>query len=138
MPKPGPKKGTGGRPEVQVNWAAIDKLCALHAPANEIADYISLTESAVSYDTLDRRAKQVHKMTFAEYVKQKTNAHGKIRLRQAQMKVAVENLNPTMLIWLGKQYLGQKDQVEAIGNVTMHPFDGWETRRAKPNPPDAD
>lgn len=39
-------------------------------------------------------------------------AQGKISLRRAQFEAAVENKNPTMMIWLGKQYLDQKDRVE--------------------------
>jgi len=34
---------------------------------------------------------------------------GKVSLRRAQFRAAVENLNPTMLIWGGKQMLGQRD-----------------------------
>jgi len=33
-----------------------------------------------------------------------------IALRAAQMQVAVQDRNATILIWLGKQYLGQTDQ----------------------------
>ena len=36
----------------------------------------------------------------------------RIPLRRIQFKHAKNN--PTMAIWLGKQYLGQKDQVEAV------------------------
>jgi hypothetical protein len=32
----------------------------------------------------------------------------KIRLRRAQLRLAIDG-NVTMLIWLGKQYLGQSD-----------------------------
>ena len=34
----------------------------------------------------------------------------KIRLRRAQLDLAINGKNPTMLIWLGKQMLGQTDQ----------------------------
>lgn len=35
-------------------------------------------------------------------------ARGRVKLRRAQMEKALEG-NPTMLIWLGKQLLGQSD-----------------------------
>lgn len=35
---------------------------------------------------------------------------GKLKLRRAQFRKAVEDGNPTLLIWLGKQMLGQTDQ----------------------------
>lgn len=43
-------------------------------------------------------------------------------LRKAQLKAAVEERNPTMLIWLGKCYLGQKEpkkEVEHSGALTV-------------------
>ncbi len=110
MPKkPGPKKGEGGRPRKEIDWNDVDNLCRFHAPANEIADYISVTMFAISYDTLDRRAQEEHGMTFAEYVRQKSISFGKCRLRQLQWEAA-EKGNVTMLIWLGKQMLDQRDQ----------------------------
>jgi len=111
MAKPGPKKGEGGRPRKEVAWAQVDKLCQLHAPACEIADYLSVTDWPVSYNTLDRHAMEEHGVTFGEYVRQKTASFGKIKLRQLQWKTA-ESGNPTMLIWLGKQMLGQTDKVD--------------------------
>ena len=33
----------------------------------------------------------------------------KMKLSEAQVKTAIEDRNPTLLVWLGKQYLGQKD-----------------------------
>ena len=38
-------------------------------------------------------------------------------LRRQQFKAA-ENGNPTMLVWLGKQYLGQSDKQEIAASVT--------------------
>jgi len=33
----------------------------------------------------------------------------KMKLSEAQVKTAIEEHNPTLLVWLGKQYLDQKD-----------------------------
>ena len=33
----------------------------------------------------------------------------KMKLSEAQVKTAIEEHNPTLLVWLGKQYLNQKD-----------------------------
>ncbi|MGH8321600.1 MAG: hypothetical protein ACRESI_06570 [Gammaproteobacteria bacterium] len=44
-------------------------------------------------------------------------------LRRAQYANAVERMNPTMQIWLGKQYLGQKDQIEQrFGEIKEQPL----------------
>jgi len=39
---------------------------------------------------------------------------GRARLRLAQYATAIER-NPTLLIWLGKQFLGQRDKTEVTG-----------------------
>jgi hypothetical protein len=36
-------------------------------------------------------------------------AEGQRRIQKAQIDCAVEDRNPQMLIWLGKQYLGQRE-----------------------------
>lgn len=60
----------------------------------------------------------VSEPTFIEFIKryekardvfEKGKENGKASLRRMQLKAA-ENGNVTMLIWLGKQLLGQKDQ----------------------------
>ena len=47
-------------------------------------------------------------MSFDEYFAQKRGS-GKTSLRRAQW-LSAQKGNPTMLIWLGKQYLGQRDK----------------------------
>lgn len=109
MKKTRSPKNVGGRPRKEVDWKKIDALCALYAPANEIAEYLKHFDIEVSYDTLDRRAKEEFGISFAEYVKQKHLAIAKPRLRQLQWNAA-ENGSVSMLIWLGKQILGQTDK----------------------------
>ena len=61
---------------------------------------------------------RTYKEGFAETYKKKSQK-GKASLRRLQFKHA--ETNPTMAIWLGKQLLGQRDQmeVEASGKVTI-------------------
>jgi len=49
--------------------------------------------------------------SFVQYYKKNRTA-GTLSLRRAQFKTATETNNPTMLVWLGKQNLGQRDQPE--------------------------
>lgn len=70
---------------------------------NEIAGWFEC-----SPDTIERRVKEVHGINFADYFGQK-RGKGKIALRRKQMQVALSG-NTTLLIWLGKQYLGQSDK----------------------------
>ena len=44
--------------------------------------------------------------------------HGKMSLRRKQINVAMEG-NATMLIWTGKQYLGQSDKADVNQHVTL-------------------
>jgi IS30 family transposase len=93
-----------GRPRIEINWADVEKLCFIHATEGEVASYLGC-----SPDTVARAIKRKFKMTFAEYSAQKAGP-GKISLRRAQWDLALKG-NKTMLIWLGKQHLGQTDKV---------------------------
>ena len=61
----------------------------------EIAEFLGC-----SVDVLERR--------FADVLRKK-RVSMRLRLRRAQLRLAMEG-NVTMLIWLGKQYLGQTDR----------------------------
>ena len=56
------------------------------------------------------------RLTFAE-VMGRGYARGKISMRRQQIKMLNEG-NGTMGVWLGKQYLGQKDQQFLQANIT--------------------
>ena len=102
------------RPRLEIKWDDVDKLCGLQCSEQEIADFLG-----VSVDTLARACNREHKLSFAEYFAQK-RGNGKIALRRAQWQLAQKG-NPTMLIWLGKQHLGQSDKVEQrINQTTEH------------------
>lgn len=98
-----PRKKRTGRPPAKIDFKIVEKLCTLQCTGDEIASFIS-----VSYDTLQRRVVKVYKMSFADFIEQKRGA-GKVSLRRVQFAKAIKG-DTTMLIWLGKQYLGQKDQ----------------------------
>ena len=69
----------------------------------------------------------VHRDTFSRFINTHEKAmaawedgaeDGKASLRRLQFKNA-EAGNPTMQVWLGKQWLDQKDKAEADYNVSM-------------------
>ena len=86
-----------------VDWDQFDKLCAIMATLSDIAGFFDCSE-----DTIERAVKRVKKCGFADYIKRKS-AKGVVSLRRKQYEIAMTG-NPTMLIWLGKQYLGQRDR----------------------------
>lgn len=90
-----------GRPPIEINQKLFEKLCGLQCTEEDIADCLEC-----SVDTIERWCKKVYGETFAEAYK-KFKAKGRISIRRAQFALAPKNA--TMAIWLGKQYLGQRD-----------------------------
>ena len=70
----------------------------------------------ISVDTLDRRLKDRGFKNWSEFYDQ-YSAAGRISLRRAQFKLAVQNGNAAMQIWLGKQELGQRDYSQMAPEV---------------------
>ena len=111
-----------GRPRKEIDSAQFEKLCGLQCTQQEIAGFFDCSE-----DTIERWCKRTYEMTIAETFKIHS-ANGKISLRRYQFKLAARNAS--MAIWLGKQYLNQKENpegessdalnraLEIIGNVT--------------------
>ena len=60
----------------------------------------------VTDKTLERWCRRTYKLGFSEVFAQKRGA-GKISLRRSQFELAKKNAN--MAIWLGKQYLDQRE-----------------------------
>jgi hypothetical protein len=84
----------GGRPELELDPRVVGGMAFVGATNVEIALFLGC-----SVDVLERR--------FADVLRKKRMSM-RTRLRRAQLRLAMEG-NATMLIWLGKQYLGQSD-----------------------------
>lgn len=93
-----------GRPRIDIDEENFKKLCGLQCTLAEIASFFKCSE-----DTIERWCVRELKMPFAEAFK-KYSAAGKISLRRWQYRMAENSV--TMAIWLGKQWLGQKDVVD--------------------------
>lgn len=94
-----------GRPYFPIDWETVDKMCAIQCTGEEIAGVIGC-----DYDTLNAACKREAGCGFSDYFAKKS-ASGKMALRRKQYTTAMDG-NPTMLVWLGKQWLGQTDRVE--------------------------
>lgn len=95
------------RPRKEIDFEILDKLMGIQCSAEECGLYFE-----VSVDTIDRRLKEEYDIGFADYFKQKSG-QGKISLRRKQYQVALSG-NVPMLIFLGKNYLGQSDKQSYI------------------------
>ena len=97
-----------GRPRINIDKDQFEKLCGIQCTLEEIAGFFNCSE-----DTIQRWCEREYKANFAVIFKIHS-MQGKISLRRAQFKLAQKNTS--MAIWLGKQYLGQKDVIEAEFN----------------------
>ena len=85
----------------------VYKLATMGCPDREIAEWFGVNEDTLRYN-------------FKSYLT-KARAHLKQRLRQAQIRTAIEG-NPTLLIWLGKNMLGQSDNPVNTDDVKPLPW----------------
>ena len=88
----------------RIDKKQFENLCGLQCTLLEICDFFDVED-----DTLNSWCKKTYGTTFSEVFKVK-RGKGQISLRRMQWKLAEKN--PTMAIFLGKQYLGQKDKIE--------------------------
>lgn len=93
------------RPRKEIDREQFEKLCALQCTLGEIASWFGCSE-----DTIENWCKREYEMGFSDAYKV-YSADGKISLRRFQFKQAEKSY--AMAIWLGKQWLGQRDVVEA-------------------------
>ena len=96
------------RPKKELNKQQFEAMCGIQCTEAEICDVLDVTDK-----TLTRWCKETYDCSFSEIYKKKS-ATGKMSLRRIQFKLAEKN--SAMAIFLGKQYLGQKDIVENNNN----------------------
>lgn len=98
-------KNKVGRPKTEINQDQFEKLCGMQCTLEEIAGFFNCCD-----DTINNWCKEVYGDNFSGVFKNKS-VGGKISLRRTQFKIA-EKGNASMAIFLGKQYLGQRDVIE--------------------------
>lgn len=102
-----------GRPRIDLNeekfdsWDMLENLVLWSADGEYCAEKLG-----ISYDTLARRIKEKYSCSFAEY-RNKKKEPMRVNLLKKQYDVAMSG-NVTMLIWLGKNELGQTDKQESV------------------------
>jgi hypothetical protein len=92
-----------------INLGDLEKLAGMQYTDEEIAAWFG-----VSTRTIERRRKSP---VFADTI-ERGKAKGRISLRRAQLKM-LENGSATMGVWLGKQYLGQTDEMNINANTQL-------------------
>ena len=100
-----PPKATTGRPRIKLNKKQFETLCGFQCTLAEIASYFNVDEKTVL-----AWCERTYHMSFSSIFEQK-RGKGKISLRRRQFQKAMDG-DTTMLIWLGKNWLGQTDKKE--------------------------
>lgn len=99
--KSGKQGEGGGRPKKQIDYSLVSRLAKIHCTQEEIAGI-----TGISVDTLVKDEKFV-----GTYKRNLEN--GRMSVRRQQFKLLKKG-NCTMAIWLGKQLLGQRDNVNTF------------------------
>jgi hypothetical protein len=104
----------------EIDLVELEKLCQLSCTDEEIAAWFN-----TSVRTIERRRKEPR---FAE-IMARGKARGRISVRRMQMKL-LEQGNATMGVWLGKQLLGQRDQIatEVSGRPSLRDLTAQQLR----------
>lgn len=98
-----------GRPRIELSDEDFQKVIGMVEILCTLEEICSIME--MSEDTLNRRLVERGYENFAGFYK-KHSGKGKQSLRRIQWNAAQEGSVP-MMIWLGKNWLGQTDKVEA-------------------------
>lgn len=96
----------------QIDKDTFEKLCHIQCTQEEICDFLQITDKTLTRWIKDTYGKDA---SFSEIFRQKRSG-GKISLRRNQWRLSENNV--AMAIWLGKQYLDQKEQSK-VENVQI-------------------
>ena len=96
-----------------INPKHLHGLCYIHCTHEEVAAVFNVSLPTITRRRRDSKTRYEYegeKLTFKE-IMERGYAAGRATLRRKQVELA-EKGNPTMLIWLGKIILGQRETVE--------------------------
>lgn len=100
-----------GRPSKPIDWEKCDELLIAGCTGAEVASYFGMHQQ-----TFYNRVIEKHNMSFTEYSYEKKHT-GESILRAHQYAKALgltKDGDNTLLIWLGKQRLNQRETVEEV------------------------
>lgn len=100
-----PVKSKGGRKRKELDLEKFKGLCSILCTKSEICGILEMHE-----DTLDSRIKEMLGVSFSE-AWEMFAARGRVSLRRLQFTQAEKSV--PMSIFLGKQYLGQSEKIQA-------------------------
>lgn len=111
-----------GRPRKEFDKKTFSDLIGLGCSQEEICWFFrDVNGKSANIDTLSRWCKRTFGLNFQEYKAQNGLMALKIQVRKNQLELSKKS--PAMAIWLGKQYLGQKENPEE--SIDMEDTDSY-------------
>lgn len=111
-----------GRPRKQFDKKTFVDLVGLGCTQKEICWFFRDERGKpANVDTLSRWCKREFKMNFQEFYKENGGMARNIALRRNQLDMSKKSA--AMAIFLGKNYLGQRDSVEYEDNTAIEKLD---------------
>lgn len=104
-----------GRPRKEISQQIFENLCKIQCTQEEICAVLEISD-----ETLCKWCKETYGSTFLD-AKKRFAEHGKMSIRRMQFRIGEKNAS--MAIWLGKQYLGQRDYVEMNAEESIKQLD---------------
>ena len=92
------------RPKAKIDWKIAGELITAGCDGVQVAAYFGIHP-----DTLYMACEKELKMGFSAYLQTK-RATGDAMLLKTQFELALKEKDRTMLVWLGKQRLGQREK----------------------------
>ena len=99
----------GGRPRKEIKKDIFEKLCGMMCTEEELCGFFGVTDKTLTRWCIDNYGEG-----FSDIYK-KLSQDGKISLRRYQFRLAEKSAG--MAIWLGKQYLGQREPEQDINFI---------------------
>lgn len=103
----GNNNNPNGRGPKPIDWEQFEEMCHLQCTQEEMASLLK-----VDVETLRDRAREYYKEFDFSLIYKRFSSGGKMSLRRYQYKMSQKNA--TMAIWLGKNWLDQKDNTEEV------------------------
>jgi len=104
-----------------VDWSLAGKMAEAGCVGTEIAAHFGMHA-----DTLYRKCREEFGVDFTAWIAQK-RSHGDALIKMAQFQAAITDKDRGMLIWLGKNRLGQADKNEVSNTIQeIRPIIEWD------------
>lgn len=109
-----------------IDWESLAKFAKAGSPLSEMA-----ATQGLSLNQFKEACEDKHGMPLEQWAR-KQKSTGNAELREAQNRLAIEKLNPIMLVFLGKNNLGQSDRPQNTADKARTFVDSIRSARREP------